>query len=149
MSISVMKPMFAPCAAMIMPVRSDRLFEEKRQVVAEVSSLTRWRIVLPDYDAIKPVSDVDRTMASFGEASLVIADLSSERPSCYYELGIAEALKKRVLLIAEEGTPIHQTGYRDSVQFYLGNDGFRDVLLQGLGEGRTMRNLRRDANFGS
>jgi hypothetical protein len=139
MSIAMMKPVFAPCAVMIMPVRSDRLFEEKRRVVEEVSNLTRWRIVLPDYDAAKPVSDINRMIASFSEASLVIADLSSERPSCYYELGVAEALKKPVLLVAEEGTPIHQTGHRDSVQFYLGSEGFKDALLHGIAVDRTAR----------
>lgn len=51
-------------------------------------------------------------------AAFVLADLSLERPSCYFELGIAEALGARVLLIAAAGTPIHQAGGLCEVTFY-------------------------------
>lgn len=37
-------------------------------------------------------------------ATLVICDLSDNRPNCYYELGIAQALGRPVCLIAKQGT---------------------------------------------
>lgn len=40
-------------------------------------------------------------------SSIVIADLSGERPNCYYEAGYAHALGKTVILSARTGTPIH------------------------------------------
>jgi hypothetical protein len=59
---------------------------------------------------------------------LPLADLSLERPSCYYELGLAEALGKPVYLIAAEGTDIHQTASRRLVSFYNGQEDFIILL---------------------
>src|SRR3954470_7831358 len=51
-------------------------------------------------------------------AAFVLADLSLERPSCYFELGVAQAFNARVRLIAAEGTTIHQTGCSGDAIFY-------------------------------
>jgi nucleoside 2-deoxyribosyltransferase len=40
-------------------------------------------------------------------SALVLADLTGERPNCYYEAGYAHALGKTVILTARAGTPIH------------------------------------------
>lgn len=40
-------------------------------------------------------------------AEFIIADLTFERPNCYYEIGYAHALNKKVILTAYEGTKIH------------------------------------------
>lgn len=40
-------------------------------------------------------------------ASIIIADLTSERPNCYYEVGFAHALGKPVIILAQEGTTRH------------------------------------------
>src|SRR3954468_15405714 len=40
-------------------------------------------------------------------AYFLIADLSSARPNCYYELGFAQAIGKPVLIIKEDKTPTH------------------------------------------
>lgn len=40
-------------------------------------------------------------------AEYVIADLSYERPNCYYELGYAHALNKKIILTASSDTKIH------------------------------------------
>jgi nucleoside 2-deoxyribosyltransferase len=52
------------------------------------------------------------------DADIVLADLSFERPSCYFEVGFAQALGKRVALIATDGTAIHQVIGRDALIFY-------------------------------
>ena len=72
----------------------------------------------PNYSTVKPSFDLNSTIQDLKGASFVIADLSLERPSCYYELGLAEALRKRVHLIAQAGTDIHQTAARDNVLFF-------------------------------
>jgi nucleoside 2-deoxyribosyltransferase len=51
-------------------------------------------------------------------ASLIVADLSLERPSCYYELGVAQALGRPTFLLAVTGTAIHQVADRDRIHFY-------------------------------
>jgi len=40
-------------------------------------------------------------------AEFIIADLTFERPNCYYEIGYAHALNKKVILTARKGTKIH------------------------------------------
>lgn len=41
------------------------------------------------------------------KAELIVADLSYERPNCYFELGYAIALGKEIIIISQEGTKIH------------------------------------------
>src|ERR1041385_4172898 len=73
--------------------------------------------------------DIKKTIEKFEKAAFVLADLSFERPSCYYELGIAESIGAKVFLLAQKGTPIHQTSYYDKVQFYENMQQFK-VLVQ-------------------
>jgi len=40
-------------------------------------------------------------------ADLVLADLSGERPNCYYEAGLAHALEKKMILTIREEDRIH------------------------------------------
>jgi len=40
-------------------------------------------------------------------AEFIIADLTFERPNCYYEIGYAHALDKKVILTARRGSKIH------------------------------------------
>jgi hypothetical protein len=115
-------------ASLILPVHSDPDFATKREVIARVAAETGWRLLIPDYDGAAPIFDAARARTTLAEAALVIADLSRARPSCYFELGFAEALGKPVRLIAEAGTEIHQTGARDVVAFYEGPHKFRDAL---------------------
>lgn len=41
------------------------------------------------------------------KAELIIADLTYERPNCYFELGYAIALGKDIVIISKQGTKIH------------------------------------------
>jgi hypothetical protein len=47
-------------------------------------------------------SIVDRALRGIASATVVVADLTDSRPNCYYELGYADALKRPVVLIANE-----------------------------------------------
>lgn len=107
-----------PYIHVIMPVGSDPLYTAKRSAIA--AGLTKIGIEarFPDYLPHRPAFDLRKMIDEIAGADSVIVDLSHERPSCYYELGLAEALGKRTLLIAEAGTPIHQTAARSLVRYY-------------------------------
>jgi nucleoside 2-deoxyribosyltransferase len=65
-----------------------------------------------------PPFSITETHQKLAGADLVVADLSKERPSCYFELGIAEALHKNIIRIAEQDTTIHQTSDKDKIIYY-------------------------------
>jgi hypothetical protein len=44
---------------------------------------------------------------SINKSKFLIADLTEEKPNCYYEVGYAHSLGKPVIIIAKEGTPRH------------------------------------------
>ena len=55
-----------------------------------------------------PKFELSNALRTFEKVKLVFADLSFERPSCYYELGLIQALGIPSILLAECGTTLHQ-----------------------------------------
>lgn len=49
----------------------------------------------------------ERVFANIRTARLVLADLTEARPNCYYELGVAHALRKEVIHLTYVGHDIH------------------------------------------
>ncbi|WP_156023374.1 hypothetical protein [Terracoccus sp. 273MFTsu3.1] len=114
---------------MIMPVGSDPEYAAKREVLQSLESTNRVQLHLPfertDLHAIQP-SDV---LGDLKRAELVVADLSLERPSCYFELGLAQALEKPCVLVAKRGTALHQVFGRSQTQFYVDLDDYAHLML--------------------
>jgi hypothetical protein len=110
----------------ISPVAADPDFAAKRSILARNAGTLGLKALFPlDRDpsiALEKASDDIRT------ASFVLADLSYERPSCYFELGLAEAAGADVGIIAKAGTPIHQVGYASQVNFYRDLDDYDRVV---------------------
>lgn len=102
----------------IMPVGSNPKKDENQQYISEVAHEYGIRPHFPRYATEDPIFNLQSTLQDLRKSEFVLADLSLERPSCYYELGLAEALGKPVYLIATEGTDIHQTASRRLVSFY-------------------------------
>ena len=67
----------------------------------------------------EPSFELTSVLQDMKTATLVIADLSLERPSCYYELGLAQSLGVPTLVLAASGTRIHQLADRENVLFYV------------------------------
>ncbi len=49
----------------------------------------------------------DRILKNIREARFIIADVTEARPNCYYELGVAHALEKEVVHLANSAKDIH------------------------------------------
>ena len=49
----------------------------------------------------------DKIMEKIRSSEFLLADLSGERPSVYYEIGYAHALKRRVIMYRSKGTNLH------------------------------------------
>ncbi len=106
--------------------------EEKKEVIKSCAIEHNWTVQLPEYDRVNPSFDLASTMEAISKSDLVLVDLSNERPSCYFELGLAESLGANVVALAIEGTPIHQTSNRVSVIFFANIPEFRHRVEQCL-----------------
>ena len=82
-------------------------------------------------DDIKSVQKIgERIEKSIRNAYFVIADLTSERPNCYYELGFAQALKRPAILVAQKGTELHFDVRDYPCIFYESEEHLRRELLK-------------------
>ncbi len=112
----------------IMPFRSDQSSTIKRKIIEDIAQEYRLVAHFPEYSPDRPSFNVKAAILVLSNADFVIVDLSLERPSCYYELGLAEALKRPVYLIAKAGTDIHQTANRDKAFFFEDFAEFEDIV---------------------
>ena len=107
-----------PFLYVIMPVGGDPQADSKKAIIAQAAHELGVDVILPQYSLIKPTFQLDYTIEMIEKCDFALADLSFERPSCYYELGLVEARKKDVVIVAKVGTDIHQTWARNRVHEY-------------------------------
>lgn len=82
------------------------------------------------------------TMKLYDSADYFIADLSFERPSCYYEVGFVQGLQKKVFLIALKNTIIHQV--EGEVIFYSNINEYEETInhiFREIGEDSSQQRL--------
>ena len=112
----------------IMPVGSDPAHGERRaRIDAAITSLG-----MVPYHALDHRGHADDMTAAeirdeISGCVVALADLSLERPSCYYELGIVHGMGAPVAVVAEVGTMIHQTADRWRLSYY---DSMADLQAQ-------------------
>jgi hypothetical protein len=66
------------------------------------------------------------------KAEIVIADLTHNRPNCYYEAGYAHGIGKKVIFTAREGTELHFDLKDYKVIFYPNMSTLKALLLKRL-----------------
>lgn len=99
----------------IAPHYFDSEFDVKLTIIKRIANEDGIEIVKGVHTGEKEF-DLEKTMELYKEVTYFIADLSFERPSCYYEIGYVQGMNKEVDLIALKGTMIHQV--RGEVNFY-------------------------------
>ncbi|MCA9921109.1 MAG: hypothetical protein KC421_01990 [Anaerolineales bacterium] len=109
---------------LIMPVSLDPQYEEKISIIRKLATQHKINVEMPLIGSESPVFDLTTLVNQFRQADFIVADLSYERPSCYYELGIAETLGKDIQLIANVGTHVHQTSHKSKVYNYKNIDEY-------------------------
>ena len=100
----------------------------KRFIINRLASEFGYKAIFPAYDKTKLDFSLIETKESFRRSDFVFVDLSDERPSCYFELGIAESVGAKIIVVAKGGTPIHQTSYREVVDFFDSLEVFEAVV---------------------
>lgn len=121
----------------IVPFSFDSHRDEKRRIVSHICSQKGLDCYYPDYNRSDPAFDLKTEKEIMLSSAMALVDLSYERPSCYYELALVEVLDKPVTLLAEIGTPIHQTANRTKIQFYSNLNEYTSIVASAL----DMRNL--------
>src|SRR5262249_36218811 len=112
----------------------DERFEAIEKVVAD------FQCVAIRIDKEHPIEDlVTRIKKEIYDSAFIIADLTDERPSCYFEGGYAEALSRPVIYVASKnsvlkpGTPtkIHFDIHM-SVNFFTNQRELREKVRDAI-----------------
>lgn len=100
----------------VMPIQGNRFgSQDEQRIYREFDErFERIETVLSDYDSVAiridkevPLDDlVKRIKEEIRRSKFVIADLTDERPSCYFEAGYAEALGRDLIYIASQESVI-------------------------------------------
>lgn len=110
----------------ITPHYSDPEFEKKRDLLLKIASDYHVEALYGSNRGFE--ADVDESLTLLENADSILADLSLERPSCYFEVGFAQSKNKLVHLIARVGTEIHQVRSRNKVQLYESLSDYEQLL---------------------
>lgn len=121
----------------IMPVGADPQFAGKKAIIDALARNEDFEPHFPFGKSENIGFNINSTLAVLQDSEFVLADLSLERPSCYFELGLAQALGKEVYLIAKQGTDIHQAHGRHLTRFYSDLGTYERAVAEVLNEART------------
>lgn len=101
----------------VMPIQGEKFGTQDEQRILKEFDL-RFEVIeslLGKYDAVAIRIDKEHTLdelvkkikEEIEKSAFVIADLTEERPSCYFEVGYAEALKKPIVFVASKESVVH------------------------------------------
>ncbi len=113
----------------IMPISADNAFQKKIGILDSIAKDFEIDTHFPFESDAKRFKDI---CDNIKKAQFVIADLSFERPSCYYELGLVQGLGKKTILIAQKGTYIHQK--HGQVKYYKDIRDYEKIIQEEVGK---------------
>ncbi len=112
----------------VAPHKSDPNFEIKRTILLSIAVETKTDILFAKDENTD--RNTEESLALLVSSDFVIADLSFERPSCYFEVGFAQAKDKKVFLIAITNTTIYQVKSKSEVRFYNNLDDYEKIVIE-------------------
>ena len=139
----------------VMPIQGDkygemndqRIHEEfTKRFVAVEKALSKHQCVAIRIDKEVPLDDlVRRIKAEIARSQFVVADLTDERPSCYFEAGYAEALGRPIVYVASKQsviapavrTKIHFDVHMN-VNFFSNHKELQEKLNAAIHKNRTI-----------
>ena len=148
----------------VMPIQGEPYGTQDQQRIWKEYDMRFEAIeaLLGKYDAVAIRIDkeyaleelVKRIKDEIGRSRFVIADLTDERPSCYYEAGYAEALKKPVIFVSSKEsvvnpktpTTIHFDIHRN-VLFFTNIEDLKSKLKSALDQNRALLFSALDENL--
>ncbi len=139
----------------IMPIQGDEYgTQDDQRIQAEFDK--RFEVIeklLGSHDAVAIRIDKEHTLGELVKrikeeierAQFVIADLTDERPSCYFEVGYAEALRKPIIYVASKEsvinpktpTKIHFDIHRN-VNMFVNHKQLKEKLDQSIKKNRKI-----------
>jgi len=121
--INIVKKLF-----LITPYSIDSDFEIKKKIISKICQSNNIELYLAEDKLIHKSLDANETIELFKIMDYFIADISYQRPSCYFEIGYLQALNKEINLIAKTNTPIHQLLKKGTVNFYQNINEFKGLI---------------------
>ncbi len=125
----------------------QRIYEEYDKRFEKLESLIgTLDCVAIRIDKEHPLEDlVGRIKEEIQKAQFLIADLTDERPSCYFEAGFAEALKKPIIYVSSkesvvtpgQGTKIHFDVHM-SVNFFTNHEEMASKVRSAIEKNRSL-----------
>jgi hypothetical protein len=133
----------------VMPIQGEQYgSQDEQRVWREYDSrFEAMEKLLGNYDAVAIRIDKEHTLdelvkrikEEISRAKFVIADLTDERPSCYFEAGYAEALKKPILFVASKESVVNPKTHtkihfdiHQNVYYFTNNKELRAKLKSAL-----------------
>lgn len=143
-----------PRVFVVMPIQGEkhgsqeeqRIYREYDERFEAIESIIRkFNGVAIRIDKEHPLEDlVGRIKKEIREAAFIIADLTDERPSCYFEAGYAEGLNRQVIYVASKqsvikpgtNTKIHFDIHMN-VQFFTNHKELKEKLSDAIEKNKT------------
>jgi len=90
----------------IMNLNDDALDSAYNGVIKPIAKKYKYKAIR--IDEIQDSGNItDQIIEHISRSQVVIADLTGERPNCYYEAGFAHAIGKEMIFTIKKNTPLH------------------------------------------
>ncbi len=110
---------------LVTPYKIDIDFNMKKSIVSSIFKKNGIELLIAEDNITSESLSAIATIELFYKSDFFIVDISYSRPSCYYELGYLQALKKQLFIISQNGETIHQLLNRDEIKFYNNLDEYK------------------------